>query len=99
MTTGDGTSQDRVADEQFENLDCAAMLSDIWMALDGECDEHSLARLQRHLDECGHCVSVYGVESQLKRVLARKCGGERAPDGLRTRLVVEIRQWELRRDV
>lgn len=97
MTARDGSSPDPVADEQFENLDCSAMLSDIWMALDGECDQRSLAPLQRHLDECGHCLSVYGVESRLKEVLARKCGGERAPEALRSRLVVEFRQWELRR--
>ncbi|WP_066910823.1 mycothiol system anti-sigma-R factor [Millisia brevis] len=96
MTSRDGASQDRVAAEQFESLDCSAMLSDIWLALDGECDERNLARLQRHLDECGHCLSVYGIESRLKEVLARKCGGERAPETLRSRLVVEIRQWEIR---
>lgn len=89
---------DSAADQQFEDLDCSAMLADIWLALDGECDEHSLARLKRHLEGCNPCLSAYGVEAQVKQLIARKCGSDRAPEALRARLVVEIREWHLRAD-
>jgi mycothiol system anti-sigma-R factor len=78
-----------VSDEEFE-LDCAAVIADIWLVLDNECDTESRARLQHHLDTCPPCLAHYGLEEKIKGLLARKCGGERAPDGLRKRLRVEL---------
>lgn len=76
----------------FEQLDCSAVVADVYLLLDSECDERSRARLQRHLDECGPCLETYGIEEKIKSLLSRKCGGEHAPDGLRERLLVEIRR-------
>jgi mycothiol system anti-sigma-R factor len=78
-----------VSDEEFD-LDCAAVIADIWLVLDNECDAASRARLQHHLDTCPPCLAHYGLEEKIKSLLARKCGGERAPDGLRQRLRVEL---------
>ncbi len=73
-------------------LDCSAVLADVWVFLDHECDEASRARLQQHLDECGPCLTAFGIEEQIKSLLGRKCGGEQAPSGLRDRLSKRIRQ-------
>lgn len=78
-----------MSDEEFD-LDCAAVIADIWLVLDNECDSESRARLQHHLDTCPPCLAHYGLEEKIKRLLARKCGGERAPDALRERLRVEL---------
>lgn len=75
-----------------ENLDCSAVIADVWLFLDNECDEATRARLQRHMTGCTACLSTYGIEEQLKVLLGRKCGGEHAPEGLRQRLSVEIRR-------
>ncbi|MEE2034424.1 mycothiol system anti-sigma-R factor [Rhodococcus chondri] len=77
---------------EFEQLDCSAVIADVYMLLDSECDETSRARLQGHLDNCGSCLEEYGLEERIKSLLSRKCGGEHAPEGLRERLMLEIRR-------
>ena len=47
--------------------------------------------LRQHLDECSPCLARYGLEEQLKELLARKCGGDHAPETLRQRLRESIR--------
>ncbi|MGB7364193.1 MAG: mycothiol system anti-sigma-R factor, partial [Rhodococcus sp. (in: high G+C Gram-positive bacteria)] len=77
-----------MSENQFEDLDCSAVIADVWTLLDNECDEASRARVQRHLDSCGSCLAQYGIEEKIKSMINRKCGGERAPDGLRERLTL-----------
>ncbi|QBJ95308.1 mycothiol system anti-sigma-R factor [Rhodococcus sp. ABRD24] len=79
-------------DNEFEQLDCSAVIADVWLLLDSECDENVRERIQRHLDNCGACFESYGIEEKVKRLIGRKCGGEHAPAGLRERLSVEIRR-------
>ena len=76
-------------------LDCSAVIADVWLVLDGECDSASRERLQHHLDTCGSCLEAYGIEEKIKQLLNRKCGGERAPDSLRQRLTIEIHKTVL----
>ena len=64
----------------------------MWMFLDNECDGERRRVLQRHLDECGPCLEEFGLEEHLKALLARKCGGDAAPHGLRQRLRQSIRE-------
>ncbi|MFB7722797.1 mycothiol system anti-sigma-R factor [Nocardia sp. NPDC058058] len=73
------------------DMDCTAVLADVWLLLDNECDESIKARLQEHINRCSPCIEAYGLEEKLKSLLNRKCGGERAPDSLRARLTMEIR--------
>lgn len=72
--------------------DCSEVLAEVWLFLDDECDPDRRELLQRHLDECGPCLAQYGLEEQLKELLARKCSSEHAPDALKQRLRVSIRQ-------
>ncbi|MEZ5210041.1 MULTISPECIES: mycothiol system anti-sigma-R factor [unclassified Gordonia (in: high G+C Gram-positive bacteria)] len=74
-----------------ERLDCSAVLADIFLLLDNECDLNARARLQEHLEECPSCLEHYAVQQQIKELLRRKCC-EAAPEGLRERLRVEIRR-------
>ncbi|MGW6730316.1 mycothiol system anti-sigma-R factor [Nocardia sp. NPDC055029] len=71
-------------------MDCTAVLADVWLMLDGECDEATRDRLQEHMDHCSPCIEAYGIEEKLKGLLSRKCGGEHAPESLRDRLKLEI---------
>lgn len=70
---------------------CQDVLAAVWLFLDHECDETRRALLRQHLDECNPCLAAYGIEEKLKELLARKCGGEHAPNGLRDRLRDQIR--------
>ncbi|GAB09997.1 putative anti-sigma factor [Gordonia araii NBRC 100433] len=79
-------------DPEFEALDCTNILADVWLLLDNECDPGARARVQEHLDKCPSCLEQYGIEQQIKALIGRKCGGERAPQGLADRLRLQIRQ-------
>jgi mycothiol system anti-sigma-R factor len=72
--------------------DCSEVLSEVWLFLDHECDEKRRHLLEQHLDECSPCLEQFGIEEHLKVLLARKCGGEHAPDSLKARLRAEIRK-------
>ncbi|RVW05273.1 mycothiol system anti-sigma-R factor [Rhodococcus xishaensis] len=79
-------------EKEFEQLDCSAVIADVWLLLDHECDEGARVRLQHHLDTCRECFEAYGIEEKVKSLIGRKCGGERAPEGLRERLSIQIRR-------
>lgn len=99
MSTGDvvGGGSPQEFDEA-EQLDCSAVIADVWLLLDNECDQHARARLQSHIDSCAPCLEHYGIEQQLKSLVSRKCGGEQAPAGLRERLTLEIRKTVIIRE-
>jgi mycothiol system anti-sigma-R factor len=70
---------------------CDEVLAEVWLFLDQECDQTRRELLRQHLDECHPCLAQYGLEEKLKKLLARKCGGEQAPLELRSRLRDQIR--------
>lgn len=94
-----GAGQDPDADLEFAQLDCSAVIADVWLLLDNECDDGARTRLREHLDSCPSCLAHYGIESQLKTLINRKCGGDQAPEGLRERLRVEIRKTVIVREI
>jgi len=73
------------------DTDCAEVLAEVWSFLDHECDESRRALLAQHLDECGPCLAEYGLDEKLKKLLATKCGGDKAPADLKDRLRQQIR--------
>jgi mycothiol system anti-sigma-R factor len=70
--------------------ECAAVIAEVWTLLDGESSAESRDKLKHHLEECPACLRYYGVEERVKRLIATRCSGEKAPEGLRARLRVEI---------
>lgn len=98
---GDGVGRDERADEAIDEndrLDCSAVIADVWLLLDNECDQNARAWLQTHIDSCAPCLEHYGIEKQLKSLVSRKCGGDQAPEGLRERLTLEIRKTVIVRE-
>ncbi|SFB61911.1 mycothiol system anti-sigma-R factor [Amycolatopsis marina] len=75
-----------------EEVNCDEALAEIYLLLDKECSAEHEAELRRHLDDCPPCLEQYGIDEQIKQLLARKCGGEHAPDGLKNRLRASIRR-------
>jgi mycothiol system anti-sigma-R factor len=72
--------------------DCSQVIAEVWLLLDRECSAERRRKLEQHLDECGPCLEQFGIEEHLKALLARKCGGEHAPDALKEKLRASIRQ-------
>jgi mycothiol system anti-sigma-R factor len=75
--------------------DCSVVLSEVYLYLDLECSEDRRALIQKHLDDCSRCLREYGIEHEVKALVARCCGDERAPAELRERLRLKLDQLEV----
>jgi len=75
--------------------DCGEVLEEVYLYLDLECSEDRRALIQKHLDECTGCLREYGIEHEVKALVARCCGAERAPVELRERLRIKLDQLEV----
>ena len=80
------------SDPDEGHTDCAVVMAEVWMLLDGECSEDETDRLRRHLELCPACLRHYGVEERIKKLIATKCSGEKAPETLVQRVRLEISQ-------
>jgi mycothiol system anti-sigma-R factor len=75
--------------------DCSEVLDRMFFFLDNELDRADCSQIQQHLDECGPCLAKYDLERTVKTLVARSCA-EVAPDGLRQRVMLSIRQVQVR---
>ena len=76
------------------DTDCSEVLGRVFFFLDNELDQADCAQIQHHLDECGPCLARYDLERTVKTLVARSCS-EVAPDGLRQRVQLSIRQVQV----
>ena len=74
-----------------DGVDCAEVLAAVWTYLDNETDESQREHLRAHLDQCTACLRHYGLEHEVKALVARCCGSDRAPEELRTRVLSLVR--------
>ena len=78
----------------FSAKDCSEVLGRVFFFLDNELDQADCAEIQHHLDECGPCLARYDLERTVKTLVARSCN-EVAPEGLRQRVMLSIRQVQV----
>jgi len=74
--------------------DCAKALERMFYFIDHELGDADVAEIQRHLDDCGPCLIKYDLERTVKALVARSCT-EHAPETLRERVLIGIRQVHL----
>jgi mycothiol system anti-sigma-R factor len=68
------------------------VLSEVYLYLDLECSEDRRTLIRQHLDDCTDCLHEYGIEHEVKALVARCCGDEVAPVELRERVRVKLRE-------
>jgi mycothiol system anti-sigma-R factor len=78
------------AHDEDDVAHCGEVLQRVYELLDGEMSQDDVARLKRHLDECGPCLAEYNLDVMLKALLRRSCACEEAPVSLRQRIMVQI---------
>lgn len=61
-------------------LNCNETIELLYIYLDGELTEDRRLEIQRHLDLCGPCVSAFGFEAELRRVIANRCKDHVPPE-------------------
>ena len=93
-TSGRGAGQE-VGHSHGPGADCSEILDRVFFFLDNELEQADCAQIQQHLDECGPCLAKYDLERTVKTLVARSCH-EVAPDGLRQRVMLSIRQVQVR---
>ena len=72
------------------NIDCEDVLKDVYLYLDDESDPQLRNRIRQHLDGCAPCLKQYGLEQDVRSLIARCCGGDRAPETLHERIRTRI---------
>ncbi|PRX49074.1 mycothiol system anti-sigma-R factor [Prauserella shujinwangii] len=78
--------------DKSRKVHCEEALAEIYLLLDKECSPERDAQLRKHIEDCPPCLEEYGIDEQIKQLLARKCGGDHAPAELKTRLRASIRR-------
>ena len=73
-----------------EGLHCRDVLTEVYLYLDLECSNERRELIQKHLDECRPCLREYGIEQEVKALVARCCGQEKAPADLVARLRAKL---------
>lgn len=65
-------------------LPCGEFLIDAYRLSDESCDDAHRRALMRHVEECEPCAREYSIERNVKSLVGRCCGQERAPEELRS---------------
>lgn len=73
-------------------VSCSEVLDRVYWYLDREISPEDCESIKQHLDECGPCLREFGLEEAVKRLVAKHCGCDAAPSGLRDKILVRIRE-------
>jgi mycothiol system anti-sigma-R factor len=79
--------------DEDQKTDCSVVISEVYLYLDLECSDDRRRLIQKHLDDCSDCLREYGIEHEVKALVARSCGDETAPRELRERLRVKLSEY------
>jgi mycothiol system anti-sigma-R factor len=79
--------------DEAQQPDCSMVISEVYLYLDLECSDDRRQLIQKHLDDCSDCLREYGVEHEVKALVARCCGDETAPRELRERLRSKLSEY------
>ena len=71
-----------MSNRDAHELDCSDVVEAVYLYLDGELASEAIEEIKQHLDECSPCLREYGVEQEVKSLIARSCC-ESAPEQLR----------------
>lgn len=75
-----------------EEVDCGEVLARVYSFLDNELDEADYEQVRQHIDDCAPCLREFGIEQEVKTLVARKCGCDPAPGGLREKVLSRLRE-------
>ena len=74
--------------------ECADYIERIVYLIDNELTENECAAVRLHLDTCNPCLAKYDLQLTVKSLVARSCH-ESAPDGLREKVLFQLRQVQI----
>jgi mycothiol system anti-sigma-R factor len=80
------------------DIDCREVIEQVYLYLDGEMADDECAHIRQHLDECSPCLREFGVDQDIKALIARKCGCDTAPSELRVRVLARLQSVRIEID-
>ena len=75
---------------ELTNDECWHTLNRVYEFLDHELDDASGDQIREHLAACEPCLERFDVEQAVKSLVAKCCGGDRAPSQLRIRVLAQL---------
>ena len=85
-------SDEQRTGEPIEINSCDDVLSHVFEFLDHETDDARREVIAEHLEDCSPCLRQFGIEQEVKALVARCCGSEVAPEELRAKVVARLAQ-------
>ena len=76
-----------------QEVDCNAVVSELYTFLDGELTDGRRVQIERHFTGCTDCHEVVEFHASLKMTISAKCQ-EDVPDALRRRIADALRDAE-----
>jgi mycothiol system anti-sigma-R factor len=73
---------------------CSEILERVVHFIDEELADADCATIQHHLEECGPCLKEFDLETKVKALVKKSCS-EHAPETLRDRVLLSIRQVQV----
>lgn len=71
--------------------ECEEALRELYHYLDGQLTIERRTVIKTHIDFCGHCLSTYEFEFELRQVVSKRCS-DQVPDALKARIFEAIQQ-------
>ena len=68
-----------------DEIDCGAVVEELYTFLDGELTESRRVQISRHMHGCVDCHEVIEFHAELKLAIAEKCR-EQVPEEMRMRI-------------
>lgn len=79
-----------------DGASCDEVLENLYVFIDNELPEAEAAQLRAHIDGCVDCTAQQRVETIVRVLVQRGCR-EQAPETLRARVLLSIRQTTVTR--
>jgi mycothiol system anti-sigma-R factor len=73
---------------------CTEVLARVYEYIDGEIELTDKTSVKQHLDECGPCLREFGIEEEVK-IIVKRCCSDPAPEELRAKVLLRIRQAQI----
>ena len=77
--------------DAWADSDCAKALQRLEFFIDNELARADFEQIKQHIEDCAPCLATHDLERVVKALVARSCT-EHAPDELRQRVMVRIRE-------
>ena len=79
---------------KHHDTDCSEVLERMFFFIDNELQNADRTVIVQHLEECGPCLAKYDLERTVKLLVQRSCS-EHAPEGLRDKVLLRIREVQV----